>query len=91
MKYPPDFERFYAFYPRKVGKRAAMKAWTKMDAEDRNAAIEMAEAFGDAMAHVLPANRCFIPHPSTWLNQGRWDDDPSEWIATAATLERPRR
>jgi hypothetical protein len=22
-----------------------------------------------------PEDRQFIPHPATWLNQGRWDDE----------------
>lgn len=86
-----NFDKFWQFYPRKIGKRAALKAFSRLDAEEQSAAVEMAEAFGEAMQHVLASNRCFIPHPSTWLNQGRWDDDPAEWIATAETLERPRR
>jgi hypothetical protein len=22
-------------------------------------------------------NRKFVPHPATWLNEGRWEDEPS--------------
>jgi hypothetical protein len=89
---PTDpFETAWNRYPRKVGKKAARKAFEKLDAEEKSAAVEMSEAFGEAMAHVHPANRCFIPHFSTWLNQGRWDDDPAEWVSTARELERPRR
>ena len=25
----------------------------------------------------------YIPNPQTWLNQGRWEDQPSEVIPTA--------
>jgi hypothetical protein len=85
------FDTFWQFYPRKVGKKAALRAWKKMTAEERVNAAEMAEAFGEAMEHVHPANRQFLPHPSTWLNEGRWEDDPVEWQLTGRELERPRR
>ncbi len=43
---------------------------------------------------VWPADPQFVPHPSTWLNQGRWQDDPmasaprkmSEWEKTLRNL-----
>ena len=68
-----DFEIFWKTYPRKVGKQAALKAW-------RN-------ALGLAKADIIISGarrlrddpnreQQFTPHPATWLNQGRWDDEP---------------
>lgn len=71
------FEEFWAAYPRKVGKDAALKAFEKR-MPDR--------ALLDRMLAAIAAQRAspdwqkeggqFIPHPTTWLNQGRWEDQP---------------
>ena len=67
-----DFAAFYAAYPRKVGLVAARKAWTK--------ALKVAGGPEPIMAGLASAtfsrDRKFIPHPSTWLNAGRWMDEP---------------
>ena len=71
--YPPEFETFYAAYPRKAGKQAALKAWKKaLDLVDNETLTEAASRF------AADPNReeQFTPHPATWLNDGRWDDDP---------------
>lgn len=74
----PDelFEDFWAAYPRKVGKAAAEKAWPKACKKleaDRivKAAVYWAGLWANAKTDVQ-----FIPHPATWLNGRRWDDDP---------------
>ena len=68
-----DFEEFWDVYPRRVAKQAARKAF--------NAALSNA----DARTIIAGAKRLrddpnrlqeFTAHPATWLNQGRWDDDP---------------
>lgn len=68
------FKDFWQVYPRKVGKQAARKAFEKAY-----------EALGDANAIVEGARRyaedpnrleAYTAHPTTWLNAGRWDDDP---------------
>jgi hypothetical protein len=70
---PTGFPEFWALYPAKVGKQAALKAWPKA----------VRSAGGDPLQIVLGLktrlhlfNTDFIPNPATWLNQGRWDDDP---------------
>ena len=67
----PDFDAFWAAYPRKVGKDAARKAWAK--ARKRATVQDIAEAL---RRQRWPEDRKFVPHPATWLNQGRWQDDP---------------
>lgn len=71
---PPDpFDSFWSAYPRRVGKDAARRAWGKAT---RRATAEVILA----AVQVYPfdtARPQFIPHPATWLNGGRWADDPA--------------
>lgn len=72
-----EFERFWKAYPRKVGKDAAQKAFDKRRptaalVDDMVAAIER-QCRSDAWTKD---GGQFIPHPTTWLNQGRWNDEP---------------
>lgn len=70
---PQPFETFWAAYPKKVGKQAAIKAY-------RNAlkltTPEKILAGVDALkSGVAGKDPRFTPHPATWLSQGRWDDE----------------
>jgi hypothetical protein len=68
-----DFDLFWAAYPRRAGKSQARLAWKKAaKTVDARVIIAAAERF------ALDPNRedQYTPHPTTWLNQGRWDDDP---------------
>jgi hypothetical protein len=69
------FARFYAAYPRKAGRKAAEKAWAKAlkDGTDPEMLVQAAGRYAGERAGQDPK---FTPHPATWLNQGRWDDDP---------------
>lgn len=69
------FDEFWDAYPRKVGKKkarakfaAAIKA-----AGDAQRVIDGAQRL--AADPNLPEKR-FIPHPTTWLERGGWDDEP---------------
>jgi len=80
------FEAFYAAYPRKAGKKAASKAWITL----RPDAALQATILG-ALAAQKPhldtrENGRFIPHASTWLNQGRWEDEIPGAKARAAPV-----
>lgn len=68
-----DFQEFWQVYPRRAGKKAAEKAWTKAVK-----ATPAAQILGGAARFRDDPNReqACTPHPATWLNQGRWDDDP---------------
>lgn len=65
-----EFEQFWKAYPRKVGKLAAQKSWLKMkpDLSEVLNALEW-------QAKQKQWLDGFIPHPSTYLNQGRWMDE----------------
>ena len=71
-----QFEQFWLAYPNKVGKKAALKAFeAAKDKPDINmlvgAVIRSAQS-----AQWTKENGKYIPHPSTWLNEGRWSDQP---------------
>ena len=68
-----DFAAWWSVYPRKVGKKVAATAYARACREiTPDALLAATERFRDD-----PNRRDeFTPHPATWLNQGRWDDDP---------------
>ncbi|OUM01770.1 hypothetical protein [Variovorax sp. JS1663] len=71
----PGFEAFYAAYPRKVGKQAALRAWLKL-APDEALQATILGALAAQRPHLdRRENGRFIPHASTWLNKGQWEDE----------------
>jgi hypothetical protein len=69
------FEEFWSLYPLRTGKQAARRAWDKAVTRS-NPAVIIKAALLFAEAWDRPdADREFIPHPSTWLNQGRYEDE----------------
>ncbi|MGW4950631.1 hypothetical protein [Streptomyces parvulus] len=73
------FTEFWEAYPRKVAKGTARTAWAKAlkrgaTAQHITAAAARAAAQWRA-AHTEPR---FIPHPATWLNGERYDDEPEQ-------------
>lgn len=72
---PKGFEEFWRYYPAKVGKAAARRAFPRAVKQAGGDPDEI--VFGlKARLHLFPEDPRFIPHPATWLNQGRWEDDP---------------
>jgi hypothetical protein len=75
------FAEFWALYPRKAGKAKAEQAWPK-------ACKRQPEAFIIAAARRYaadpPDDPQFIPHPATWLNQARFEDEPDDKPAATA-------
>jgi hypothetical protein len=70
------FERFWRVYPRKVKRRKALEAWLKVrpDADLTIRIIAAVEAAKRSRDWQKDRGR-YIPHPTSWLNQGRWDDE----------------
>lgn len=75
-----EFELFWAKYPKKVGKKAAQKAF--QNAQNRPQIDDLLEAIDRAMKSEQwrKDGGQFIPNPATWLNQGRWDDEPVQIV-----------
>lgn len=66
------FESFWAAYPRKVGKQAAKKAFSKVSMPVKTL-IDAVNSQKNS-EQWRKDNGQYIPNPATWLNQGRWDD-----------------
>jgi hypothetical protein len=69
-----SFERWWHAYPRKVGKAAALRRWRSLSPADRERALDAVHDHALRWSRERTEAR-FIPHPATWLSQGRWDDD----------------
>ena len=73
-----NFARFWAAYPHKVGKDAALRAFRTLRPDnDLTDAMIAAVETHRASAQWRKDGGQFIPHPRTWLHQGRWKDEPA--------------
>lgn len=81
----PHFPDFWAAYPRKVGRGAAEKAFASAVAKGAT----VADIAAGLNRQTWPTDPKFIPHPATWLNQSRWQDDPAAAAPPPAPPERP--
>jgi len=77
------FESFWSVYPRKVGKAQARKAWDKLKLNDDTVKM-IAEniALRIKYGEWSDANKTFIPHAATYLNNARWEDEVEQKLVT---------
>lgn len=73
------FDRFWKSYPRKEAKKSALKAFLKLKLENGDfekvlAALEIAKK---SQQWVRDGGK-FIPHPATWLNGRRFEDEGTQ-------------
>lgn len=70
------FPKFWKLYPNKKGKAAAEKAWKKLKVtDDVFSLIAQGLAKQCASQAWTKDGGQFIPHPATWLNGKRWEDE----------------
>ena len=81
-QYSAAFERFWKLYPRKIGKRAAWLVWKRQIQPRQRGLLTIltVELVIDALTRQVKDGHfseetSYIPHPRTWLNQGRWEDE----------------
>lgn len=73
-----EFAQFYKIFPRHVGRKPAFEAWKKVLKTGKKTATELikaAEAYAKSRAGKP---KQYTLHPSTWLNQERWEDEYEE-------------
>ncbi len=76
---PEQFNEFWRTYPKKADKIYCRKIWASLDFSDG-----LFEKMLTALAWQKHSRQWtkddgdFIPNPSTWLNRGKWDDQPPE-------------
>lgn len=85
--WPADaFDRFWKAYPHKVGRKAALRA---IAVAKRTGVKFQTLMFGlDRYIAEKPPDRAWC-NPATWLNQGRWDDEPAVTATGPPTHARP--
>lgn len=76
--YTDDFLEFYKEYPKKVGKQEAFKAWKKIKEPGKLIPLMIRGIREQKRSWTDPK---FIPHPATWLNGKRWEDETIELTA----------
>ena len=76
-KYRPEwFEIFYRLYPVHKGRGDAIKAWDKL-----KPSLELCKVMEAAIKNAMDSPEWkkeggkYIPHPATWLNGRRWEDE----------------
>ena len=71
------FDSFWKAYPKKVGKADAHRAFVKVPKDIWPKLVPAVEKQKQSRQWQIEGGR-YIPNPSTWLNQGRWDDEPTD-------------
>ncbi|MDI1461024.1 hypothetical protein QEZ54_08615 [Catellatospora sp. KI3] len=89
------FDRFWAAYPKRVGKADARRAWDKIaKAEDADfdAIIAGAERYRDDGARRRGGDQ-YTAHPGTWLRAERWLDEltPADRTPALSTADQKVR
>ena len=72
QEYIDRFDIFWKQYPRKVARPNAIKSWLKIKPDD-----VVLKKMLDAINHqgLVGREMQFVPHPATWLNAKRWEDE----------------
>lgn len=93
-----SFEDFWRKYPRKVAKKDAARAWSKLTPQEQFAAIHAIPVHVRYWAAAGRTNET-TPHPATWLNGARWEDElempaapeVEQWWKTRSGIEAKAR
>ncbi len=71
---PDSFAAFWQLFPRRVAKKAAEKAWSRV-ATSPEAIEQIMAGLRAQLPAMLKQERKFVPYPATWLNQQRFEDE----------------
>jgi hypothetical protein len=72
-EYSAQFLSFWDKYPRKEGKAKAMEAFLKIKPSPELLEVILKSVNSQRPRWTEPK---YIPHPATWLNGHRWEDEP---------------
>ena len=77
---PSQFTQFWELYPKKAGSKGnAKKIWERLCSSKNGKRPEwrtIRKAIHEQKKTEQWQDKKYIPHPTTWLNQERWIDDP---------------
>lgn len=65
------FEKFYELYGKKIGRTKAEESWMKLTEKEVETVLSVVETW----VKVMVKDKQFQPHPATWLNGKRFNDD----------------
>lgn len=80
------FDDFWREYPRKQAKQEALKAFMKLSPDEVTFA-RMLEAIRKQKGGEQWRDPQFIPHPATWINGKRWEDEAGGVVNAVPRLE----
>jgi hypothetical protein len=93
------FSKWWESVPRKVGRGEAAKAYARAVLAIKDRALADGPGGDDPHGFLLERMTAFAaspkgqgdfcPHPATWLNQARYDDDPKAWGNARAPASGP--
>lgn len=69
-----SFTKFWNAYPNKKSKKKARVTWSRISIKNHTKIFESLKNHKNSI-QWKKKNGEFIPHPTTWLNGERWDDD----------------
>ena len=69
----PDFSDFWLMYPRRVARKDAVRAWCRLSSAEQVAALT--GLVGWRREWLRRDELQYVPHPATWLNGARWEDE----------------
>lgn len=75
----PEWTNFWKAYPRKEAKQKALTAWRKISPNETLCEKIMTSLIRQkASEQWIKDSGTFVPHPATWLNGRRWEDQVDE-------------
>ncbi|MCP4493337.1 MAG: hypothetical protein GY820_39435 [Gammaproteobacteria bacterium] len=85
-QYSQEFLQFWTVYPRREGKGRAWKYWTREGLDRKLPDILSGVALYRCTEGWQKDGGRFIPHPATWLNDRRWEDEPETAAVARPTV-----
>ena len=70
--FPVSFDTFWLLYPRHIAKKYARQCFERLSSAQQMDAIAGIAAW---RPHYLKKDPEYLPHPSSWLNGERWEDE----------------
>lgn len=74
------FEEFWNAYPNKKAKKKAEQSWLKINPSEYDKIMSSLGEYKKSEQWRAQGGR-FVPYPSTWLNQERWNDEISPTLS----------
>lgn len=84
----PLFDTFWKAYPKKTNKAFAKKVFYKLKVDEPLLAKMVQALAAQSKTIWKDKDPQYIPHPSTWLNGERWEDEVSTFAKPLSNAER---